>query len=1187
MKKTFKYVLAVVAAVSTVACSQFDEQDLTPEVGGNENLVPMTITVGNEASRVNIGEDNTTINWTAGDKLAVFETTTSSKKTIYPYTIDEATINGSSATFSGESTEGQTIFYVLYPHDAVDSRAAGSTFNMILPTTQQLGNNNVADNALLSIGHYNTTKQTSVPLYNVVGFLRVDITFDDVKEVIVSGTNIAGKATVKKTTTVTEVPTITTMVSSANKVTLLPNGEVFTPGSYWVALYPSTTAAGDFSVQFNRTSGTPTKYASTKEVVIERNKGFHITDYKWVKESCTISNAEELVNFLSNTAKYGKAELAADINLEGVALPTAAIYDGEFDGKGFALKNWNATAPLFTTLVGSVKNLTIDESCTLTAADAKGAFGFVAATVKAGGLLEGITNNVAAITLNTTNYGAGEAQLADAVYFGVLAGECYGAVKNCVNNSNITITTNPTGGAERGLVYIGGLVGLLDTEESIAADNKFVSMSACQNNGNIAYTIASGRGGYLFLGGLVGGTTASKLATSTTVKANIDGCTNKGTISHIYPDTAIAVGAGNDESNYTNIGGVVGYCEGSVSNCINGVKGTSIDVNIPSMQPLSSTPAKGTIIVSTPTLTADYVVARLAVAGVAGYAMIGGEKNNNYAPISVSGSFGNGNLGSSYAGGGAQKGVSVAGVVAQTGCSTYFKSNTLSDCHNHGAITCSFNMTSNGAKTLHHVGGVVAYNAVTAKTLTNNAEVTVTSNGYENYLGGVVGYGAADMESLTNNADLSFTLSRTESDHLNTISQYLGGVVGSITTGITLKTATNNKALTFAVNGAPEKAVYFGGVAGSVANGDTLINNGSMTITDSCTKSYVGGIAAKAISGTIVSATNNGTISYTGGDMSGLYVGGVFGTAASTSLTGSSNTADVTVGFTKVSDLYLAGVMAEATDDQTFSGLSNSGAITLDAATATIEDLYAAGVGAYSKNSSVFDNCSNSGALSLTAASATNAYFGGIAATASSTSYAPNATNCTNSGDMTAAFAANWYVGGVVAYGGNWSSTTSKKYSITGNTVTSDISISSAEDKKLYVGGIVGHSGMHVTYTDNSYTGTISTTNTNGFVGGMVGSTVLNSTSANTNTTYYNYSFSGNSVNATLPTSGYSGAFVGGQYNSTTSTVKSAPIFKYIFDTVKPNTISTTNVTDAVSAYRDDTRFTVTIEGLEGGVVVK
>ena len=56
MKKIFKYALAVVAAVATISCSQFDEQDIAPEVGG-ENLVPMTITVGSE-TRVNIGDDS-------------------------------------------------------------------------------------------------------------------------------------------------------------------------------------------------------------------------------------------------------------------------------------------------------------------------------------------------------------------------------------------------------------------------------------------------------------------------------------------------------------------------------------------------------------------------------------------------------------------------------------------------------------------------------------------------------------------------------------------------------------------------------------------------------------------------------------------------------------------------------------------------------------------------------------------------------------------------------------------------------------------------------------------------------------------------------------------------------------------------------------------------------------------------
>ena len=81
MKKIFKYALAVVAATATISCSQFDEQDVTPEVGVNGNLVPMTIAVGSE-TRVNIGDDNKSINWTAGDKIAVFEGTSYSSYSI-------------------------------------------------------------------------------------------------------------------------------------------------------------------------------------------------------------------------------------------------------------------------------------------------------------------------------------------------------------------------------------------------------------------------------------------------------------------------------------------------------------------------------------------------------------------------------------------------------------------------------------------------------------------------------------------------------------------------------------------------------------------------------------------------------------------------------------------------------------------------------------------------------------------------------------------------------------------------------------------------------------------------------------------------------------------------------------------------------------------------------------------------
>ena len=433
----------------------------------------MTITVGSE-TRVNIGDDHKSINWTAGDKLAVFEGTSYSSyseagKTKLEFTVDENSINGASASFTGLASESQTKFYVLYPFESVDSRAAAKRFKMTLPSTQQISDSNVDEKAMLSAGYFVTPN--NAVLYNVTGFLRVDITFDDVESVVVTGTKIAGDAEIEKDySTITKVPSVYSLKNASNTVTLLPKGEVFTAGSYWVALLPGTTPAGEFSVTFNRTSQKITTYTSTKDVVIERNKGFFISDFKWEKKDLVITDAATLAEFLTNSVKYGNAEFANDINLEGVTLPVAENFTGVIDCKGFALKNWNATAPLFNTLGGAVKNLVIDESCTLTPADAAGAFGFIAKTVSASGSLENITNNVAAITLDATKYGAGSSQADDAVYFGVLAGECYGAVVNCVNKSDITITPNPTGDNIRVFVYIGGLVGLLDTAENIAAN---------------------------------------------------------------------------------------------------------------------------------------------------------------------------------------------------------------------------------------------------------------------------------------------------------------------------------------------------------------------------------------------------------------------------------------------------------------------------------------------------------------------------------------------------------------------------------------------------------------------------------------------------------------------------------------------------------------------------------------------
>ncbi|MBQ9138441.1 MAG: hypothetical protein IJX65_07400 [Alistipes sp.] len=1166
MKKFFNYLLAVVASAAALSCSQgFEEQEITPDV--SERLVPMTITVDGEATRTFVGEDGKSICWHEDDKIAIFEGTLSSNKTIREFTIVPGSVSedGKTATFTGEVEENSTKFYAIYPFKSVIERSSGTTFNVNMPAIQTLEDgNNVADGAIVSLGYF-TSDQTSFNLSTVVGFLSVDITFEDVTSVEVCGTEIAGTTKFSKSTT--SLPKVSDVLEAENTVTLLPEGEVFTPGTYYIALLPSTTPAGEFSIDFKRQSGITTLYISAKDIVIERNKGFKTTDSKWEKAAFgKITDAQTLVAFLEGAANIGDAEFGCDIDLQGVELPTATSFLGTLDCKGFALKNWNATAPLFENLAGTVKDLTIDSSCTLTPADAKGAFGFVARTVATTGALENITNNAAAITLNATAYGAGSDQTTDAVYFGTLAGQCYGKITGCTNNCDITIATTPTGDDERGVVYIGGLAGLADND-----------VQNCHNTGDISYTI-NGRGGYLYIGGVAGGTTTEKLAASTAVKAELTGCSNTGNISHIYPQSATAVGASDLNSNYTYVAGVIGYCEGSVTKCVNGVQGDS---------------TKGAITLTTPTLTADYVVSRTTVAGVAGFAMTGGSECTNYGAITVEGSFGPGNDGTgTYLGGGNAKGASVAGVVAQAGVSTHFKTKTLTDCHNYGAVNCTFNMADNVSAPFY-AGGVTANVMVETNNLTNNGVVTISSTGNSNYFGGVVGNAAANASNITNNGNVSITLARTADKQLATVHNYMGGVMGNMTTGNTLTTAVNNNPLTYTVNGAPEKAIYGAGVGGSLAIVNGATNNGDITITTAdATLVYLAGVVAKTIGGDVVSMTNNGTLSYTGGTIETLYVAGVVCTSASSAIKSSSNTKDITINITDAGDVYLAGLFAYSGSGVAYSGLSNSGSITFTAPEAELDELRAGGICGMAGNASSFASCTNSGAMSLTAKSATTSYLAGIAAVSSSTSYALNATSCTNSGDLTASFpATTWYAGGIVAYGHNWSSSATKQYNISDNTSNCNISIApETTSTKLFVGGIVGHSGMHTKYTSNSYKGTITVGSAEGMngVGGLVGSTVLSSTSTNTNATYYNYTFAGNTVEATLPSTGNVGALIGGQYNASTSTVKSAPIFKYIFDTANPNTIkSTSSTTKAVNDYRDDARFTVTTEGLEGGVVIE
>lgn len=1170
MKRFFRYMLAAAVALSAASCSdEFEESALNPEFGGK--LVPMTISVGGEQTRVEI--NNNKIGWTPTDKLVIFEGTSSYSdigKTKREFTVVEGSIDESGASFTGEVTETQTKFYAMYPFDAVVDRASGTAFNMTLPTEQKLSNSNVADNALLSTGYFETTSATGVTLKNVVGFLRVDITFDDVKEVIVTGNDIAGK--VKVTGKSAEISSIS---SASNIVTLLPSGELFEPGSYYIALLPSTTPAGEFRVTFERVSEKVTSYASTKEITIERNKGFYITDYKWEKGTCIIRDAETLTEFLNNSSKYAEAEFANDIDLKDVELPTAANFEGILNCNGFKLLNWDAKAPLFDKLAGTVMNLVIDESCTLSPADAKGPFGFVAATVLSGSSLENITNNVATITLNTTNYGAGSSQLDDAAYFGVLAGKCYGTVKNCVNNADITITTNPTGGNIRGMVYIGGLVGLLDTQEMISIDETTISMTDCENNGDISYTVASGRGGFLFMGGLVGGTTASKISSSTTIKAKIEKCINKGAISNIYPSSATAIGAmSKDNSNYTYIAGIIGYCEGSVSNSTNGD---------------SNDFSKGTITHTTPTLTSGFVVANSSVAGVAGFVMTGGEYNTNYSFINVAGSFGPGTAGNSQLGGGAQNGVSVAGVIGQAGCSTYFKDYTLSNIDNYGKIYIDFQMASDVSTTLY-VGGCVGYASIKLDNLLSESDLfTVKSSANNHSVGGVVGHAYYGVARATNNSAVNVELISNGDNQIDGANNCIGGVVGMVpgTSGASSTQIQNHYPMSVTIDGSAAVAgeLYIGGAFGkSQVKASEVYNTEAVKlIADSLTELYIGGLGG-LISGELTQSQNYGNVSVSATSASAEFgIGGLFGTSGITVMSDNMNSGDVEAIFTgSLTKAYAGGLIGFAGGKITATDcINSSNYIALSAPEAEPTELSVAGICGRSYAKSIYTRCENLSEINLSMKSATAAHLAGIegAPNSATISNSNGATtiDCVNSGDLYANFPALWYVGGISSWGGVWTSTTSSQMKAQGNIVECNINIDSTTNGH-YIGGIVGFSGLHTTVDGNSFTGEISvganSSTVRSFVGGIVGVYAINQTSA-TGTKNGSFTLSKNTSSVVITTEdSYAGLLVGGVDNlSTRESFTNLSTLTVIYDSENPNIIKRgskiNDVTMTSSKYLD------------------
>ena len=257
-----------------------------------------------------------------------------------------------------------------------------------------------------------------------------------------------------------------------------------------------------------------------------------------------IDTAEKLVAFLKAATAETTTDyiMTKDVDMKGVTVPTAAGFKGTFDGKGKTIKNLAATAPLFATLDGTVKDLTLEGAFVqeVEGEDASTAgHPFAVLANVSTGTVQNVINK-ASVTMTSTKV------VGSPVVAGVVAYQNGGTFEGNQNFGAISLThagtanVAVTGFNRKPFVVAAGVVGVI-----VSATAK-----ECVNEGNVSVgcTNVPAVAARHYIGGVVG----------TPEDAVVKDCTNKGKITGDFTDETKAA------AKQVWVGGVIGGRNGDV-----------------------------------------------------------------------------------------------------------------------------------------------------------------------------------------------------------------------------------------------------------------------------------------------------------------------------------------------------------------------------------------------------------------------------------------------------------------------------------------------------------------------------------------------------------------------------------------------------------------------------------------------
>ena len=803
-----RFISAIAAAAAVIACSKETvREEIIPVASEQPEVISGYFTADCGASKVTMDPSSGyKLSWEAGDKVAVYK---AGGTELSEYTAKSA---GATTLLEGAAVDTEANYYAVYPLSAASGFDGTSTILATVAASQELSKDMLPENIMVAS---TTGADATFHFKNVGSLIQFTLSGSSVSSIAISavdGENVAGKIEIGASAT----PTYT-VTEGYKTLVLTPAGgaATFEAGTYYAAILSGTYAHG-ISVKVYDSEGKQASRKQNKAQEITRSGRLNIgTLDAWTFEvNRTISTADEFVNFLSHPDSETWT-VAADIDLGGVKLPSVAVFAGTLDGASHTIDNLTISAPLFTTLSGTVKDLTIGAGSSFvlpSSADPRelvsevvlsAPYAFIAGTNA--GTISGCTNN-GTIASQLTFALSGD----NVMSVGAFAGVNTGTVTGCVNAGAISL--EPASIRKDMTCYYGGVVG---KNEGTLTD--------CENTAAVAFD--GGTSSEVYIGGVLGYASSGA----------VSGCTNSGEVT--------LANAGSSQTINGYVGGIAGQVTGLViENCEN-----SGDVTVCSK--FSVTYAGGitghsagvTSCNNTGAIDYDFVNTE-AVNTQSRQAFIGGITGRNVTVKVSKCNMGAYNGGITVKNGFAYTNPSQIGGIAGYSTqviegNTAANSSSTSRSTNSKAITVSGNIYAN-------IGGVVGETNSTLSWVANGGLITVTNPAAGTRVGGLAGvHDSNNMQMSQSNGNINVTVE----DGVEDVA--VGGVYGEIgssqtihsslvktvvtttnaatglavgTTGSFTVTLGTTSSASYNIPGGSEKVRYFVVKGGASVNGNAV-----------------------------------------------------------------------------------------------------------------------------------------------------------------------------------------------------------------------------------------------------------------------------------------------------------------------------------------------------------------------------